>query len=183
MHHVLTDTDSTSVQFIVVSDPNSDIPDSKLRDVIFEIIIATNIYKRSDKSHPFWDNFDVRKESRKKKLGYYETEHIDNPCYVTLAVNPKEYFELFKDYNSNKKQKGTKKGSRGMGFENYGNRMKSLVNFDTFKKPPTESKEVSRFAVRQGEMIKTTVQKNKSLQLNDKRFYFSDSILSLLYGH
>lgn len=32
-------------------------------------------------------------------------------------------------------------------------------------------------------MIKTTVQKTKFSQLNDKRFYFPDGILSLPYGH
>lgn len=32
-------------------------------------------------------------------------------------------------------------------------------------------------------MVKTTVQKTKFSQLNDKRFYFPDGILSLPYGH
>ena len=109
IYDVLTDTNSTVLQFIIISDPNSDMPKTKIRDIFFEVIIATKIYKRFDTSHPFWDNFQARKESRKKKLGYYETEHIDNPCYVTLAVNPKEYFEIFKDYKTNKKHKGIKK--------------------------------------------------------------------------
>ena len=32
-------------------------------------------------------------------------------------------------------------------------------------------------------MIKTTVQKTKFFQINDKRFYFPDGILFLPYGH
>ena len=104
-------------------------------------------------------------------------------CYVTIAVNPKEYFETLKDYKANKKYKGRKKVSRRMEFSNYANRIKSLVNFDTFEKPPAEQKEVSCFTVKQGEMVQTTVQKTKSSQLNDKRFYFPDWILSLPYGH
>ena len=40
------------------------------------------------------------------------------------------------------------------------------------KKPPAEYKEVSRFSVHQGEMVKKTVVKTKFSQLNDKRFYF-----------
>ena len=40
-----------------------------------------------------------------KVLGLYEVEHIDDPCYVTLPVNPKEYYEYFKSENSNKKHK------------------------------------------------------------------------------
>ena len=49
----------------------------------------------------------------------YDVEHIDDPCYVTLAVNPKEYFEYFKSELINKKHKGIKKDARGMEFENY----------------------------------------------------------------
>ena len=70
-----------------------------------------------------------------------------------------------------------------MEFENYTNRIKSLVNFDAFEKSQTEFKEVSHFTVRQGEIVKTTVQKTKFSQLNDKKVYFPDGILSLTYGH
>ena len=112
VNHVLTDTYSTTIQFVIVSDPNSDAPEPKMRDIIFEVIIAMKyIYNRCDTSHEFWDNFQARKKNRKKKLGLYETENMDNPCYVTLAVNPKEYFEVFKNYKTNKKHKGIKKGS------------------------------------------------------------------------
>ena len=41
---VLTDTDSTSLKFIFISDPNSEIPESKYRDIIFEIITSSQIY-------------------------------------------------------------------------------------------------------------------------------------------
>ena len=42
-----------------------------------------------------------------------------------------------------------------MKFENFANTIsKSLVNFDTFEKPPAEHKEVSGFSVFQGEMVK-----------------------------
>ena len=45
MCQVLTDTDSTALQFIIVSDPNSDVSETKFRDIISEIIVATEIYK------------------------------------------------------------------------------------------------------------------------------------------
>ena len=66
MYHVLTDTDSTALQFIIISDPESDVPEPKFRDIIFEIIVATKIYKQFNSSHEFWDNFEARKISRKK---------------------------------------------------------------------------------------------------------------------
>ena len=36
-------------------------------------------------------------------------KNVDDPCYVTLAVNPKEYFEFLKGYSSNKEHKGQKR--------------------------------------------------------------------------
>ena len=109
INHILTDTESSALQFIIISDPNSDTPEAKFRDAIFEVIVSTKIYKRFDSSNKFWDNFEARKTSRKKKVGYYVVENIDNLCYVTIAVDPKEYFEIFKNQKMNKKHKGIKK--------------------------------------------------------------------------
>ena len=52
------------------------------------------------------------------------------------------------------------------------------MNFDTFEKTTADFKEVSRLTVVAGEMEKTVI-KSKFSQINDKRFYFPDSILSL----
>ena len=40
--HALTDTDSTSLKFIFISDPNSETPEDKFRD-IFEMVTASEI--------------------------------------------------------------------------------------------------------------------------------------------
>ena len=68
-------------------------------------------------------NFEIplgrEKQAGKKKLGYYEIENIDNPCILTLSVNPKEYLEILKNQHQNRKHKGIKKGSPGLGFENF----------------------------------------------------------------
>ena len=44
---------------------------------------------------------------------------MENPCYLTIACNPKEYFEMYENNVVNKKQKGIKKGSSGMCLESY----------------------------------------------------------------
>ena len=59
----------------------------------------------------------------------------------------------------------------------------SLVNFDTFEKPPRDTKNVSKLTVVAGEMVKSTYVKNKFSQLNGKRFYFPDGIVSLPFYH
>ena len=51
------------------------------------------------------------------------------------------------------------------------------------KKSPAEFKEVSCFKMFQGEMVKKAEIKTEFSQLNDKRFYFSNGIISLPCGH
>ena len=49
--HILADTDSTVLKFIFISDPNSDLPEDKFRDVTLEVIVTSKIYKKFDTSH------------------------------------------------------------------------------------------------------------------------------------
>ena len=167
-YHVLTNTDSTSLQFIIVSDPRSTYPECKLRDILFEVFSNTEIRDRFDKSDEFWRRFGVHCPQNQKVLRLYEVEHIDDPCYVTLAVNPKEYF---KSDNVNKKQKEIKKGLVGIDYDNYAERIKPLFEPDM--------KDVVRISVRKGKMTTYKIRKTKFSQLNDKRFYFPNGIVSL----
>ena len=105
-------------------------------------------------------------------LGLYEVKHINDQCYVTLAVNPKEYFELFKSQKADKKHKGVKKGSSGMEYENYAERIKPLYDFKTYKKPKVDAKNMVRISVKKGEMTTHMIRKNKFSQLNNKRFIY-----------
>ena len=137
---MLADTDRKALKFIFTSDPNSDLPEDIFRDLIFQVIVTSKVYKRFDSSQKFSDILGVRKTSRQKKLGYYEIENMITHAFLTLAVNPKEYLEILKNLHQNKKQKGIKKGSFGLGFENYSETIKSSDNFETFEKSPTRSK-------------------------------------------
>ena len=112
--HVLTDTDSTALKFIFISDPNSGIPEDKFRYIIFKVKIESEIYKRFDSSHGFWDIFNARETNKRRKLGYYEIENISDPCLLKLVVNPKEYLELLKSRYLNKKHKGIRKDHQGL---------------------------------------------------------------------
>ena len=101
-YHVSIDTDSTSIQFIIISDPSSTYPECDVREILFEIFSSTETRDRFDKSDEFWIRFGVHCPQNQKMPGLYEVEHIDDPCYETLAVTPKEYFEYLKSDNVNK---------------------------------------------------------------------------------
>ena len=82
---MLAHTDRKALKFIFTSDPNSDLPEDIFRDLIFQVIVTSKVYKRFDSSQKFSDILGVRKTSRQKKLGYYEIENIDNPCVFNVG--------------------------------------------------------------------------------------------------
>ena len=109
-YSVLTDTDSICVFFILICRPESNLPDEN------------EILHRCNTSHKFWE---------KKKLRYCSIKIINHPCIVTIAVNPKEYFEKFESENISKKHKGLRKGAKGIEFENYSKQI-ILKEIETF---------------------------------------------------
>ena len=182
LYQNLTDTDSTSLLFVFICNLKSTLPESEARKVIFECMKQSKILDRLDVSDKYWEQFNVYNANTKKQMGLFEIEHIDNPNVCTIAVNPKEYFEKFKNKDINKKHKGVRKGTRGMLFENYANQIKRL-RYDLDISPSVQRIKQKRFEVRNTNMKMTTVNKVKFARLNDKRYYFSDGIVSLPFGH
>ena len=133
--------DSTCLMFLFVCKIDSNTPDEKFRDIVFDVIVKTDLEDRFDTSHPFWDNLGVRDKTLKKKLGYYRIEHIDNPCQIVLAIYPKEYSDYFKNEKSDKKHKDVKKGSPGMEFEDFVHRLHLLNEIKNFRKQTIEKQD------------------------------------------
>ena len=69
---MLTDTDSTALQFLIISSEKYAKNDREYRDVIFKVISSNEILKRFDTSHEFWEKFETRNEKTRKKLGLFE---------------------------------------------------------------------------------------------------------------
>ena len=105
----LTDTDSTPLFFGFVCGLSCQLNEKDLRNVTFKVMISSIIFERLDLSDEFWTQFSVRNLSLKKQVGLYEIESINNANIVTIPVNPKEYFEIYKDKSINKKHKWSKK--------------------------------------------------------------------------
>ena len=132
------------------------------------------------------NNLIVEMKNLKKRVGFFEVENIDKPNVITIALNPKEYYERFIDHSDNKKHKGIKKSTPGMDFDAYSNRLSDLIQyFNEFL--TTDNKveliEQRRFQVTNESMQMKSVSKIQFGQLNDKRFYFSNGLVSLPYGH
>ena len=116
-----------------------------------------------------------------KQGGLYEIENIDNPNILIITINPKEYFEKYKDYSINTKHKGVKKNTPSMNFEAYSKRLATLREYYFPKK--NKKIEQKRFQIVNESMKMKSVRKTQFAGLNDKRYYLHDGIVSLPFGH
>ena len=82
-------------------------------------MIVSKVINRLNLSDDFWVQFGVQDKTLQKHVGFYEIESIDNPNIITISINPKEYFEKYRDKRINKKHKGLKRDTPGMDFEAY----------------------------------------------------------------
>ena len=182
----LADTDSTSIFFIFICNLSSDLPENEARKIIFEVMLNSKIFNRLDRSDKYFEQFNARDVTLKKKVGYFEIEQIDKDNIITIALNPKEYYERFIDSSFNKKHKGLSKSVRGMDFDSYSSRLSDLTEyFDNFIIKPNQVKRIEqkRFQIKDESMQMTTIHKVQFGQLNDKRFYFPNGITSLPFRH
>ena len=180
----LTDTDSTSINFIFICEKGSIVDEKNARNIIFEVIVSSKILNRLDLSDDFWEQFGVQNKELKKKVGLFETESISIPNIITISINPKEYMEEFEDSTINKKHKGIKKGTPGMDFDTYFSKLCSITDyFDYYFKQKKTKIIQKRFQVINDGMQMKTINKIQFGQSNDKRFYFPNGIISLPFGH
>ena len=122
----MTDTDSCFLQFLFVWDSRFQISEKESRNLIFKILLQSKLKKRLDTSDKFYDYIGCGNTNLQKQVGLYAVESIDNPNIINVAVNPKEYFEYFREKNLNKKHKGIRKDTRTMTFEAYAERKTDL---------------------------------------------------------
>ena len=102
----------------------------------------------------FW----ARKPQKKTWLLWCQTYW--RPLRFNLGRWPKRIPQAFESKYLNKKQKGIKKRSSGLGFENFSKRIGSLANFNKINPPPPpplpcpshNTKQISRLTVIAGEV-------------------------------
>ena len=150
------------------------------KNVIFEAMINSKIFERLDLSNGLCFQFNKRDTSTEKQVGLHEVQGIDNPNIVTITVNLKEYIEKYKDNSLNKNHKGLKKEISGMHSEAYANRVMTLNGFANQKVKKIQQ---NRFQIKNTEMRMQSISKSQFAGLNDKRFYYHYSIVSMPFGH
>ena len=123
----------------------------------------------------------IHNENVKKHIGLYEIENIDKANICTIAVKTKEYFEKFRNRSINKKHKSVRRDTPEMNFQSFTERIKVLRETDSEQ---TNKKMLQkRLLVKNTKMKVASVSKAQFANLNDKRYYFSDRIVSLPFGH
>ena len=148
------------------------------------MLTQSKILERIDLSDDFWKQCNVRNPKLKKQVGLYEIESIDNATLIIIAINPKEYFEKYRNREINKKQKGINKDTAGMHFEAYTQRRRFLNEFYSYKTAKPKKIIIQKlFQVKNTDMQMVTVKKTQFTGLSGQRFYFYDGNVSLPFGH
>ena len=129
LYQNITETDSMSVFSIFICNLNCSVSEEKARNIIFDVMLKSKVFDRLDLSAEFYEQFNYRNASLKKRVRLFEIENIDKPNLITIALNPKEYYEQFIDHSDNKKHKGIKKSTPGMDFDSYSNRLSDLTEY------------------------------------------------------
>ena len=83
--------------FVFVCDLNCNVREDEARNKIFEVILKSKVFHRLDLSAEYYEKFNCWNESLRKRVGFFEIENIDKPNIITIALNPKEYYERFAD--------------------------------------------------------------------------------------
>ena len=87
----MTDIDSASLMFIIITDKSCDSGEREVRNVMLKVFLENNIYDRLDSSDVFFDQFNKRDISVRKQVGLFEFENIEHRIICAIKVNPKEY--------------------------------------------------------------------------------------------
>ena len=87
----------------------------------------------------------------------------------------------YKDFSINKKRKGLKKNTPGMGTEAYAERLATIHVCCLESKP--RKIEQKRFQIINDSMQMKSIKKTQFARLNDKRSYFHEGIVSPPSGH
>ena len=89
--------------FFFICNLKCSVSEEKARNIISEVLLKSKIFDRLDLSAEFCEKFNCRNENLRKKVGFFEIENIDKPNVITIALNPKEYYERFFNHSDNKK--------------------------------------------------------------------------------
>ena len=182
---LMTDTDSRSLEFIIIAEDSCDSREREMRDILLKMFLDNDTHKRLDLCNEFLEQFDQRNLAVRKQVGLCAFENIEHGIVCAICVNPKEYLEFYVIlFDINKKQKGVKRGTNGMNFEKYARRILTIAaeareSTNRFSKKQKQT----RFENKKGNMIMVTLEKVEFGQLNDKRYVLPGGTSSLPYGY
>ena len=99
--------------------------------------------------------------------------------FVQSPLTQRSILKDLKIEKKNKKHKGVRRDTPGMSFESYAARIKNLRDDLNFERKDEKKIIQKRLQVKNTNMTMKSVNKVQFASLNDKRYYFSDGIVSL----
>ena len=86
---LMTDTDSASLEFIVITEDTYDCGERQMRDILIKVFLENNIHATLDLFGEFFEQFKKQNEAVRKQQGFYAFENIKHRIICALCINPK----------------------------------------------------------------------------------------------
>ena len=109
---------------------------------------------------------------------FRKMEFTPSPPFLHLGT-----WEYGLYYETNKKHKGPRKGTKGMDFDNYASCILPIKEAKEGSRKFTKKQKQTRIQNKKGNMTMVTIDKCEFGQLNYKRYILPGGISSLPYGH
>ena len=83
---LMTNTDSASLEFVVITEDTCDCGERQIRDILIQIFLENDIHSRLDLSGEIFEWLGKRNEAVRKQVGLYEFENIDQGIICALCI-------------------------------------------------------------------------------------------------
>ena len=145
----MINTDSASLEFVVITEDTCDCGERQMRDILKQIFLENNIYSRLDLSGEFFEWFGKRNEVVQKQVGLYEFENIDQGIICSLHQSERILRVIWHLLQNQQEMQKCKRG-HGIDFDNYASRILILEEAEERIKRFSKKQKQTRFQNKKG---------------------------------
>ena len=180
----MTNTDLGSLEFMVIAEDSCDCGEREMRDILFRIFLDNSMQHRLHLSGEFFAQFNKRNESVCKQISLLRIRERRLWNHLRHLRQPQGVLRTLRIYyETNKKHKGMRTGTKGMDVGNYASCILIIKEAKEGSRRFAKKQKQTRFQSNKGIMVMVTIEKCELGQLTDKRYILSDGISSFPYGH
>ena len=110
-------------------------------------------------SGKFFAQFSKRNQAVCKQFGLYKFKNVKHGIICVICINSKEYFELCRIYyETNKKRKDVRKGTKDMDFDSYASHILTNKEAEEGSRRFAKKQKQNHFQNKKGNMVMVAIE-------------------------